>query len=76
MKLNDKQIEFMSEDLCIKLVQILMQEWHYSMKEALDVLYNSETFERLNDPATGLYYQSAGYVYEYLNNELKTGKLA
>ncbi len=35
MKLNDKQIEFMSEDLCIKLVQILMQEWHYSMKEAL-----------------------------------------
>lgn len=41
-----------------------------------DVLYNSETFERLNDPATGLYYQSVGYVYEYLNNELKTGKLA
>lgn len=76
MRLNDKQIEFMSEDLCIKLVQILMQEWHYSMKEALDVLYNSETFEHLNDPATGLYYQSAGYVYEYLNNELKTGKLA
>lgn len=66
----------MSEDLCIKLVQILMQEWHYSMKEALDALYNSETFERLNDPATGLYYQSVGYVYEYLNNELKTGKLA
>lgn len=76
MKLNKKQIEFMQEDLSIELVQMLMQEWHYDMSEALDVLYNSETFERLSNPATGLYYQSAGYVYDYLRNELTLGKLA
>lgn len=76
MKLNKKQIEFMQEDLSIELVQILMQEWHYDLPEALDVLYNSETFERLSNPATGLYYQSAGYVYDYLRNELTFGKLA
>lgn len=76
MKLNKKQIEFMQEDLSIELVQLLMQEWHYDMSEALDVLYNSETFERLSNPATGLYYQSAGYVYDYLRNELTLGKLA
>lgn len=75
MKLNEKQIEFMQEDLSIELVQMLMQEWHYNMSEALSVLYNSETFERLSDPATGLYYQSAGYVYDYLKNELTKGKL-
>lgn len=74
MRLNEKQIEFMREDLSIELVQMLMQDWHYNMPEALDVLYNSETFERLSNPATGLYYQSAGYVYEYLKNELTTGK--
>lgn len=66
----------MQEDLSIELVQMLMQEWHYDMSEALDVLYNSETFERLSNPATGLYYQSAGYVYDYLRNELTLGKLA
>ncbi|WP_455666812.1 hypothetical protein [Phocaeicola sp.] len=74
MKLSEKQIEFMQEDLSIELVQMLMQEWHYDMTEALTVFYNSETFERLSNPATGLYYQSAGYVYDYLKNELTTGK--
>lgn len=74
MKLSEKQIEFMQEDLSIELVQMLMQEWHYDMAEALTVFYNSETFERLSNPATGLYYQSAGYVYDYLKNELTTGK--
>ena len=49
MKLNEKQIEFMQEDLSIELVQILMQEWHYDMEQALYVFYNSETFERLNN---------------------------
>lgn len=76
MKLNEKQIEFMQEDLSIELVQMLMQEWHYGMSEAMDVLYNSETFERLRNPATGLYFQSPGYVYTYLRNELTTGKLS
>lgn len=65
----------MQEDLSVELVQMLMQEWYYDMPEALNVLYNSETFERLSNPATGLYYQSAGYIYDYLRNELTTGKL-
>ncbi len=63
----------MQEDLCVELAEILMTEWHYTMTEALDVLYNSETYERLNNPSTGLYYQSAGYVYDYLNRELTVG---
>ena len=66
----------MQEELNIELTQLLMEEWHYSMAEALEVLYNSETFERLNDPATGLYYQSPGYVYDFLKNELTIGKFA
>ena len=45
------------------------------MEQALDMYYNSETFERLSDPSTGLYYQSPGYVYDYLRNELTTGKM-
>ncbi len=75
MKLTDKQISFMQEDLCIELAGILMEEHRYTMTEALGVLYNSQTFDRLSNPATGLYYQSAGYVYDCLNNEIKTGVL-
>ncbi len=75
MKLTDRQIEFMQEDLCIELVEILMGEWGCDMREALRVLYNSETYDRLDNPDTGLYYQSAGYVYDYLKRELTTGAM-
>lgn len=76
MKLNEKQIKSMQEELCIELAQILVDEWNYDIEEALTVLYNSETFERLNNPATGLYYQSAGYIYDFLRNEMTTGRFS
>ncbi len=72
MKLTEKQIQAMQEALCIDLVQILMEECHYDTATAFDVLYNSKTFEKLYNPSTGLYAQSAGYVYDFLEKELKT----
>ena len=45
------------------------------MQEAVDTLYNSDTYEKLKDTRTGLYFQSTGYVYDYLNKELLTGKM-
>lgn len=44
--------------------------------ESLDALYGSETYARLSDPATGLYFQSTKYVYSFLKAELTTGKIA
>ena len=66
----------MQEALSVELVEMLMEEWHCGMEEALDMFYNSDTFDRLSNPSTGLYYQSAGYVYDYLRNELRTGKMS
>lgn len=73
MKLTDEQKEIMKEDMTEELITMLMASWHYSMNEAMDVLYNSDTFSRLEDDNTGLYYQSPGYVYSFLNQELTTG---
>ena len=75
MRLNSRQIEHLQEALTVELTQMLMENWGYSMQEALTVLYNSDTFERLSDPATGLYFQSAGYIYDYLQNELTSGTI-
>ena len=47
-----------------------MEERGMSMQEAFDKVYNSRLFEKLNDPKTGLYFQSSGYVYSYLLDEL------
>lgn len=75
MKLSDSQIKIMQEDMYAALTQLLMERWGYPMELAMETLYNSDTFERLQDTRTGLYYQSPGYVYSYLENELKEGKL-
>lgn len=75
MKLTNTQIECMIEDLSSEIIRILMEEWQYNMTQAMEIYYNSDTFERLSDPTTGLYYQSAGYVYDFLKKELTTGQV-
>lgn len=70
MKLTTQQIRMMQEDMYAELITFLMEEYGYTMEKAMDVLYNSETFERLQNAETGLYYQSPGYVYSFLHNEL------
>ncbi len=75
MALTKEQIQLMKDDLCTELTGFLMDEYHYSPQEAIDVLYTSETFERIQDNSTGLYYQSPGYVYSFLHNELTTAKV-
>ena len=47
-----------------------MEDNKITMEEAMDIVYNSKTFELLNDFKTHLYYESSSYVYEYLKEEL------
>ncbi len=75
MALTKEQKQLMKDDLCTELAGLLIDEYHYDPQEAIDVLYTSETFERLQDDSTGLYYQSPGYVYSFLQNELTTAKV-
>ena len=74
-KLTTEQKQLLKEELCVEIAGFLVDEYHYSPEDAIDVLYTSETFERLQDDATGLYYQSPGYVYSFLQNELKTARV-
>lgn len=47
-----------------------------TMEQALAMVFNSDTYQKVWDEHTGLYYQSPKYVYSFLDEELKTGKLA
>ena len=75
MALTKEQKQLMKDDLCTELAGLLIDEYHYDPQKAIDVLYTSETFERLQDDSTGLYYQSPGYVYSFLQNELTNAKV-
>lgn len=41
----------------------------------LDERYRSKTFEKVNDPACGLYYQGAVYVFQFLKNEIECAQI-
>lgn len=65
-------IECMSKDL----VLLLMEDFEFDMKTALRTLYTSDTYAKLQDTRTGLYFQSPRYVYDFLKNEIKVGKIS
>ena len=71
-----KETKFLIDNLTKNLVLSVMEEFKYSITESMDVVYNSQLYEKIMDLETGLYYQSAGYNYELLRNELLTGKVA
>lgn len=54
--------QFLIECLCEDLVPMLMEEYGLTDMEAIDRLYRSNTFAKIEDPQTGLYYQGAVYV--------------
>ncbi|MDO4462511.1 MAG: hypothetical protein Q4C30_08475 [Bacteroidia bacterium] len=66
----------MVEDITAELISYLVDHEHYTLKAAFDTVYNSDLYDALSRPETGLYYQSTGYVREYLMREIKTGKLS
>jgi hypothetical protein len=66
---------WMIEDISKDLVTSLMNDYHLDLKEALDVLYNSDTYASLNRFENGLYSQSSVYIYDCLKSELTTGKI-
>ena len=75
-KLTPGQINILINAVVKDMATWLMEDFKYSLEEALDCVYSSELFESLQDLSTGLYYQNSGYNYELLKDELKFGRIA
>lgn len=69
-------IQFQIECLSAELARMLMEEYGWNIEKALDQLYGSQLFAKLNDFQCKLYYQGAVYLFDYLKEELETGKLS
>lgn len=57
-----------------ELVKIVSEDNNIPVEEAMDIVYNSQTFELLCDLETHLYYEAPAYVYEILKEELEKNK--
>lgn len=61
---------FTLEDVTSQMALWLMEEQNMSMQQALSAIFNSRTYELLQDTSTGLLSQSDAYIYDTLLREL------
>lgn len=71
VKVSEQEFRFMTEGIAADLIQLLVDREGYSLPQAVEAVYGSDTFSALLRPVSGLYAQSSGYVYQYLIKELK-----
>ena len=67
----------MKADL-VKNLAILLMNKNKEMKidEALAIVFNSDTYQKIMNDKAGLYFQSPRYVFSFLESELKNGKIS
>ena len=70
------EIDHMKLDMVTKLASLLMEDQpQLTMEQAISTVVNSDTYLRLQEDESALYYQSPRYVYSFLASELKNGKV-
>ena len=62
--------DYMNECTARDVITMLVEKRNLSIADAMDLFYNSTTFNNLNNPETGLYFQSLVYIYDILEKEL------
>ncbi len=65
----------MKADMVRNLACLLMESHpDMTMEQALSAVFNSDTYQKVMDEGSGLYYQSPRYVFAFLKEELVKGK--
>ena len=61
-----QEFKHLKEQVTARMIQILTEEQGYTLEDAIDRVYTSPIYEKLSNPATGLFFQSPRYVLSYL----------
>ncbi|MBQ0094359.1 MAG: hypothetical protein KBT49_01070 [Bacteroidetes bacterium] len=59
---HSRDRQYLIECLSSDLIQMLMEEEKIPMEDAMHIIYNSDTYRKLEDEKTGLYYQSSALI--------------
>lgn len=70
MNVTKEDFEYMKNCLIRDILAILVEERGKDIAQAFDMLYNSDTFQKLETPQSGLFFQSPRYVLSYLDTEM------
>lgn len=59
-----------------RMAEFLIEDYGLSIAESLKFIYNSYTYQKLQETKNGLYEQSPSYIYELLEREYRTGRVS
>jgi len=65
------KVEILTEAITQEIVGFLMADRNLELDEAMNLLYSSDLFDKIQDIDTGLYLEGSAYIYELLKDELK-----
>ncbi|MCR2046425.1 hypothetical protein NSB25_03935 [Acetatifactor muris] len=71
MTRQEQLIEYNIQDI----IEYIVQDFRIEYDQAMQIFYNSQTFDKLMDIETGLYLESSAYVYGIFQNERNFGNL-
>lgn len=74
MNVTDKDFQYMLECMERDVATLLVEKRGMTIRQALGVLYDSETYRLLQIPNTGLYFQSPQYVYSFCRKKWIEGE--
>ena len=72
--MESQDIQFCIESISNEVTLMLMKEYGWDIREAMDRFLLSDTYRKLENPKTGLYFQSPAYIYEMLTEEFSKDK--
>ena len=64
-------IEYNIQDI----IEYIVEDLRIEYDKAMQIFYNSQTFDKLTDIETGLYLESSAYVYTIFQAEMIFGRL-
>lgn len=64
-------MRFLVECTSRDIITLLIEDYKIDREKAMNLLFTSNTYKILENPDSGLYYQSPYYVYNFLQEELK-----
>ena len=65
MNVSEEEFQYMKKHLITELVSVIVEQEHLTTEEALKKIYTSKLFKKINNPYSGLFFQSPRYVYSY-----------
>lgn len=71
MTKQEQLIEYSIQDI----IEYIVKDFRIEYDKAMQIFYNSQTFDKLMDAETGLYLESSAYVYGIFQSERNFGSL-